>query len=169
MKYYLIEGDLNEQALRDFIAFCNENKDIEKTVFLDSNGGYCAYSTAISSIINDDFARFTIIAVNTVKSSAAELFFSCICKRFVLPGTTALIHAAGRETRVLHNGIVPAEYEKFAIRELNEEIDQTAKFWESWGLSKKELSDFKKGKDILIGCRRLTEKKDWYYEEIAQK
>ena len=160
MKHYLLEGIIDERCLRDFIAFCNQYDEEQKVVFLDSDGGATSYGMAIANIINTSHELFTVIAINSIKSCAAELFLMCICRRIVQPGTTAMLHASGREVRVLNSGIIASELERFEVEQLNKNIDRQLNFWAKYGLTESELTDFKMGKDVLIPYLRLKEMAD---------
>lgn len=162
MKHYLLEGIIDERCLRDFIAFCNQYDEEQKVVFLDSDGGYRAYAIAISAVINQTPGMFTLIAINSIRSCAVELFFRCFCERIVQPGSTAMIHTTGREVRVLHDGIIPSETEKFELDQLRLSMEEQAEFWKEWGLTAPELEAFKAGKDVLIGYSRLNLMSNWY-------
>jgi hypothetical protein len=150
MKHYLLEGEINEQALRDLSAFFNENSDSPITVFLDSNGGYTSYAYAMAVIIDAHEPPVKLIALSSIKSAAAELFFLVTRDRAVLPGTTGLIHCSGRNVRTIHNGHIPDPIDRFDHSELKRAIGKKIDFWRISGLNEKQLKMYAAGKDVTL-------------------
>jgi len=157
MKHYLLEGEINEQALRDLSAFFNENYDAPITVFLDSNGGFTSYAHAMAIVIDAHDQPVKLIAINSIKSAGADLFFRVWCERIVLPCTTGLIHCSGRSVRVTHKGYIPDPIERFDHSGLSRDIENELNFWTIAGLDGKQLKDYAAGKDVMLTEGQLNQ------------
>lgn len=155
MKHYLLEGGLNEQALRDLSAFFNENSEEQITVFLDTNGGFSAYAHAMAIVIDAHNQPVKLIALNSIKSAGADLFFRVNCERVILPMTTGLVHCSGLRVRTAHSGRIPDPIEQFDHSELKRGLDDELSFWRIAGLSEKELKDYKAGRDVMLTTHQL--------------
>jgi len=156
MKYIIISQDFDTDLSKLFISFVNENEGAI-SIYIDSNGGEFPTVQLIRDIINGDPERFTLIAVNAIRSAAFVLFFSVTCKRIILEGTTGAHHLMGRTSRIMSNGVHSDELERFEFKRLKEGNLDEVSFCENIGFNQKELRLFKAGKDVLFSNKRLND------------
>ncbi len=156
MRYFIIDQGFDQDLVKSFVSFVNENEGLI-TIYLDSNGGELPASQIIRDIINSEPERFTLIAVNAIRSSAFILFFSVKCKRRIFEDTTGLHHLMGRSARIMSNGVHSEEVERFEFKRLKDGHLAEVEFCESIGFSEKEAKSFGSGKDVFFTTKRLNE------------
>lgn len=156
MKYFTIDQEFNQELTKNFISFVNEN-DGPATLYLDSNGGEFPTAQIIKDVINLEPERFTLIAVNAIRSSAFFLFFSVRCKRIILDDTTGLHHLMGRAARVMSNGVHSDDIERMEFKMLKAGHETEVEFCRTIGFTEKELNTFKAGKDVFFSYQRMIE------------
>ena len=91
MKYFQLEGTIDETLLTKFMDFCNNNTSEEWTIVINSGGGKSTLATMILSIINSNLDKITLISAGCY-SAAFYIFFFSKCKRKIIYGSLGMHH-----------------------------------------------------------------------------
>lgn len=91
MKYFQLEGIIDESTLARFMEFCNDNTSEEWTIVINSVGGSSVLATMILSIINSNSEKTTLISAGCY-SAAFYIFYFAKCKRKMIYGSIGMHH-----------------------------------------------------------------------------
>lgn len=91
MKYFQLEGIINEGLVTSFMDFCNNNITEECTIVINSAGGKSTLATVILDIINSHSEKITLISAG-VYSAAFYIFFYAKCKKKIIYGSLGMHH-----------------------------------------------------------------------------
>ena len=89
MKYFQLEGTIDESLVTRFMEFCNNNLSEECTIVINSCGGKSTLATVILDIINSNSEKITLISAG-VYSAAFYIFFFAECKRKIIYGSLGM-------------------------------------------------------------------------------
>ena len=157
MKYYHIEGEMNDEQVQKFILFVNDNEG-PLVLYLDSEGGYCASALIFLDIINREPERFELVASHIILSCAFELFFNAACKKVVSPETIGAYHLTGNTARVNAAGLINDPLSAFKAAETKRTGKRDAlEFCTRVGMNQKEVETILRGKDVFFTPERLNE------------
>jgi ATP-dependent protease ClpP protease subunit len=159
MRYFHLDGEINDTLFNQFISFCNNNGDHPWTIVIDSIGGSGAISATIAQIINLHVEKFDVsIYVHKAYSGAFCILYDVKkAKRFLTQYTLGMIHQA---SSVLSMNVSnkPSYWEGDAMALQNKQTVKPRSIeWASNFLTKTELTNYKKDKDIYMTCKRLLE------------
>lgn len=153
MKYFQIDGKIDEAMLNKFIDFCNQYETEECTIIVNSGGGKSTISTVMLHIINLNKQRFTLVSAG-VYSAAFYIFYFAKCKRKIVIGSLGMIHKEYIDDVYINSNykaIYPTD--KCQIKNLKS-IDDS---WVYTFLTKKEAKQYKNSEDIYCTFERMTE------------
>ena len=91
MKYFQLEGTIDESLVSKFMDFCNNNLSDDCTIVINSGGGKSTLATVILDIINSNADRITLISAG-VYSAAFYIFYFAKCKRKIIYGSLGMHH-----------------------------------------------------------------------------
>lgn len=91
MKYFQLEGRIDESLVTRFMEFCNSNISEECTIVINSAGGKNILAIMILDIINSHSEKMTLISAG-VYSAAFYIFFYAKCKRKIIYGSLGMHH-----------------------------------------------------------------------------
>lgn len=162
IKYEEINADLFEKITN----FLNEVPlEEEINIWLSSNGGQSLITEAIRDLFEAD-ERVTLIAFDTIASSALDLFLTTKCNKRLTPGTNAMYHqTAYPNVKVLRKDKKPMFGNQEPIIEDVSRTEIEADEIISRILTDKEIKKYNKGEEIWIGYQRLKE----IYDNLTKK
>ena len=91
MKYFQLEGIINESLVTRFMDFCNNNISEECTIVINSSGGKSTLATLVLDIINTHAEKITLISAG-VYSAGFYIFFFAKCRRKIIYGSIGMHH-----------------------------------------------------------------------------
>jgi hypothetical protein len=155
MKYFNIDGVLNEEMQRKFSDFANENKDEEWTITIYSTGGLKIVARFILSVINSRFERVTLISQESY-SAAFTLFREAKCKKQIANLGKGMYHLGRVSMDIMANG-KPVYFEDVSLLNNFREDTKNERKWVKKFMTKKEARKFKKGEDVYFTFKRMKE------------
>lgn len=156
LKRFNWDGQINREMLDKFLEFLNSISDEDNVeLFLRSTGGDVPTAGLIRGIINSE--RFTIIAYDTIQSSAFWLFFTSHCKKKMVPGCEGMYHQVSYDITVLSNGKAPGQVID-TYKGMKDFYDkETAEFMEQSGFTQEEKDRVNSGNDLIFSPARMVE------------
>lgn len=153
MKYFQLEGIINEELLTRFLDCCNNNPDEEITVYINSNGGKTLLCTIITDIINHNSDRFTLVSCGSY-SAAFDLFYHAKCKKKIVNQSMGMQHKEFlRDISINSDGKYVYTSDKYENKN-NKTLDDS---YIKEFMTKKEQKKYKKGDDIYFTFKRMKE------------
>lgn len=153
MKYFQLEGTINEELLTKFMDFCNNNLSEDCTIVINSGGGKCNISTVILNIINAHSDKITLVSAG-VYSAAFYIFYFAKCKRKIVYGSLGMHH----KDYINDISINPSGTPKFKEDVCQvENIKSIGDRFTNKFLSKEEKEKYKKSEDVYFTFKRMTE------------
>jgi hypothetical protein len=94
--------ELNEDVFETFLQFQNELPEGMKfEVWLDSPGGKCIIAEMLRELFESyDPEQFQLVACGSIFSAAFDLFVTVKCPKYLVPGTTGMVHTTSRRVSV---------------------------------------------------------------------
>ena len=151
MKYFQLEGTINEELTTKFMDFCNNNLSEDCTVVINSGGGKSTLATVILDIINSNVDKFTLVSAGAY-SAAFYIFFFAKCKRKIINGSLGMHHKEYLKD-IYINSDKKAIYstDKCQIKNLKN-IDDS---WAKGFLTKRERKGYDKSYDVYFTFKRM--------------
>jgi len=153
------EGDVDEEMVVFFVKELNSaTGDEDMTIYLSSDGGTMACAEVIIDVISRAAVNrnVTLVANWSVSSCGALIFLESICNKCVLPSAHGVLH----ELSSYDNSLMMKREDPLhvGLEKSHAKLQESKmKLFRIIGLSEKELSDIKKGKDIYFDAERLRE------------
>jgi len=155
MKYYTVEGVINEESFEKFLGFMNGlEDDSDATIILNSGGGKSNLASVILDIINHNKDRVTLISCG-IYSAAFYIFYNAKCKKKMTTESVGMIHRSVSEMRLASN-CNPVYFEDINTIKNWKESESDLEFVSQF-MSSKELKVFKKGDDVYFTFKRMKE------------
>lgn len=152
-----INGELTVEVVNKFINDVNNFKDEKLHIYINSIGGEISHAEVIKDIISN-LEDVTLIASGDLFSAAFDIFFMSKCKeKIILPKTYGMVHYTSILVEIDESLSPRAEQPKFILNEFKKHKKETINILKKIGLTKKELSIIKKGKDCYFDTKRLIE------------
>lgn len=167
MKSLIIKyEEVNVDMFEKISTFLNEVPlDEEAFIWFSSQGGQPLISEAIRDMLEED-ERVTLIAYDSIASSALDLFLTANCTKRLTPGTIAMYHQTSYpNVKVLRKGKRPVFGSQESIIEDMSRSEVEADEIITKYLTEKEIKEYNKGEEIWIGYQRLKE----IYESLTEK
>lgn len=151
MKYFHLEGIINEDLLNKFIDFWNENQSEECTIIINSGGGKSSLTFFILDVINKNHDKITLVSCGCF-SAAFYLFYKARCKKILTYGTTGMYHLPYiKDVNLnIHNDPVYTS-DKCDIKNMKSSDESFIKEF----MKKKEIKAFNRGDDVYFTFKRL--------------
>lgn len=153
MKYFQLEGIINEELLTKFMDFCNNYLHEDCTVVINSSGGKNNLATVILDIINSNTSKFTLVSAGCY-SAAFYIFYSAKCKRKIIKGSIGMYHKSFAKDINVDSDSKPVYYEDKCLIDNFKDIDNS--FILNL-LTPKEKKLFQKNDDVYFTFKRMTE------------
>lgn len=154
MKYFHLHGELNNESLESFYNFLNQYDTEDCTISIMSGGGSTCVAKSIINALNLKRESVTLVC-HEVYSGAFEIFYRTKCKKILAETCKGLYHLSAAKMWVSANKR-PFEKEDRIIaknwKESTCQLDFVKQF-----MTKKELSEFKKGNDVYFTFKRMKE------------
>jgi hypothetical protein len=153
MKYFQLEGIINEELLNNFFHFLNTNPDECYTIVINSVGGKSTLSYFLLDVINQQQEKFTL--VNTGAYSAAFfIFYFARCKKKLVHGSLGMYHKEYlRDISISSDKQTRYNEDTCQYKNLNC-IDE--KFVQDF-MNKKELGLFNRSEDVFFTFERMKQ------------
>ena len=161
MKYFHLEGEINDELLTKFYEFCNSYEDNDWTISICSGGGFTTIGKTIVHLINQRPKRVTLICQEAY-SSAFEIFYRSKCKRILTGFCKGMFHLNSAKMYMQSN-LKPEFIEDRCIMQNWKDSNTNTEMAEEF-LTTKELIKFKKGQDIYFSLERM--KKIFMFAEV---
>lgn len=152
MKYFHLNGIINEELFDKFITFYNETTEDYKVV-INSRGGKSALADIIRNMIEESPVKVTLISAGCF-SSAFELFYKCSGDKIICEGTTGMYHMPYIKDVSLGINNRPS-WEEDICNVSNFDIS-TVDFIKEF-ITTKELKKFHKNEDVFFTFKRMKE------------
>lgn len=153
MKYFQIEGSINEELFNNFIHFFNENEEEEMSFVINSGGGKATLTQVMLHIINANKESITLISCGSY-SAAFDLFYKAECNRKLVHGSLGCVHLAYlKETAVMIDGKMKY-YEDICQKENFKCFDDS---YITKLLKPKEKILYNRGDDVFFTFKRMQE------------
>lgn len=152
-----LTGELTDAVLKEFLQDynkCDFTRPI--TIYLNTCGGFISVSNILIDIINYNADRIHLIASGEIYSAGFDVFFFSKCKRSILPYCTGMTHYMSAYVKFGESGSQNSE-DRLIISEMKKNKNSTFIQLEEIGLTKKELSLVRRGKDCYFSHDRLVE------------
>lgn len=154
MKYFHLHGELNNESLASFYNFLNQYETEDCTISIRSGGGMTCVAKSIINAINSRKETVTLIC-HEAYSGAFEIFYSSNCKKILAETCKGMYHLSAAKMWMIANK-QPFEDEDKVIVKNWEESSCQSEFVKKF-MTKKELSEFKKGNDVYFTFKRMKE------------
>lgn len=153
MKYFHLNGIIDEELLDKFIQFSNENESEDWTIVLNSGGGKQNLSQVILDIINNG-KQVTLISTG-IYSSSFVIFYFAKCQKKLTVGSIGMIHLRSNSIKMQSHGKPEYTEDECVVSnwKVTKEIDS---FVEAF-MTKAELKDFRRGNDVFFNFKRMKE------------
>jgi len=153
MKYFQLEGTINEELVTRFMDFCNNNLSDDCTIVINSGGGKSTLAKVVLDIINSNADKITLISAG-VYSAALYIFFFAKCKKKIVYGSLGMHHKEYLKDMYITSDGKPKYYDDICqVKNLKTLRDNFLfKF-----MSKKEKSIYAKSDDVYFTFKRMTE------------
>jgi ATP-dependent Clp protease protease subunit len=158
MQTIYIVGEIKAKTVVNFLLDydrLNPTKPI--TIYLNSPGGGVSHGLVITDVINNNYKNITLIACGEIFSAAFDIFYNTKCKRLILPETIGMAHFCWSMFQLDESGKPVTEYDKFVMGVLKNNKSKSIAMYKNIGLTSKELSKIKTGKDCYFTTERLNE------------
>lgn len=153
MKYFHINGKIDEILLDKFIEFMNCNQEGDITIIINSGGGKSILATMLIDIININKDRISLVAAG-IYSAAFEIFYFSKCYKYIIEHSVGMYHLGYVvDISIAIDGKIKFD-EDINIYN-NFKLDK-AHFVKTF-MTKTELRKFNKREDIYFTFKRLTE------------
>jgi len=155
MKYFYVEGEMFDDFATSIFQILNDNEG-DVTIGFCSMGGDNRITRYLLDALNQNKDRVTLVAVNSVYSSAFELFYRFKGKRVLGYMVRGMYHQSSAELRISVGGR-PQDVEHQVVLE-----DHKADFvlqteFVSKFMNDSELRKFKNNQDVYFGHARMME------------
>ena len=154
MKYFHLNGIIDEDLLDKFIEFANENESEDWTIILNSGGGKQNLSQVILYEINRRKEKVVLISTG-IYSSSFVIFYFAKCQKKMTAGSIGMIHLRSSEIRMQSNG-KPEYAEGICVMSNWKVSDEIDSFVEAF-LIKAELKEYRRGNDVYFNFKRMKE------------
>lgn len=144
--------DINIENFEKLQGFLNENLNNDVILYLNSDGGNPDMVPSYKNLI--ELNKCSLIASEKICSAALDLFLLTNTPRKILDTTWGLFHQAirkGMSTDYEGKVLIDKSYKKL-ISEYNPNFHLVEELLE---ISKKEMSNYKKGEDLYLNTERL--------------
>jgi len=153
MKYFQMDGTIDEAMLTRFMDFCNSYPSEKCTIVINSGGGMGCTSTMILNIINSNRKRFTLVSAG-VYSAAFCIFYHAKCEKKIIYGSVGMHHKEYLKNIIIGmKGKVIYSDDKNSIKNIKLIDDSFSHEF----LTKKELKTYNKSYDVYFTFKRMTE------------
>lgn len=153
MKYFQIEGIINNELLNKFIYFINQYETEKKTLILDSVGGKQHISRFLLNIINQNKDKFTLVLLGGY-SAAFYIFYFAKCKKLLVKNAMGMIHYPyNKDISIDDRGKPVFSEDEYTLKNNDKSQSDFVKEF----MNASELRKFKQGKDVYFTFKRLKE------------
>lgn len=153
MKYFHIEGTINEDLLNRFLQFCNDYENEDWTFVINSRGGKNNCTRVIIHTINERSSNCRVISMGAY-SAAFDILYFTRCKKLITQRSLAMIHRGSAEMSVMSNNKPSYPEDESIVKNWKHDYDIE---FASKILTASELKKFKKGDDIFFSFERIIE------------
>lgn len=154
MRYFQLDGIIEESLLSKFMDFCNTYPEDECTIVINSGGGKTTLSEVVLSIINSNSGRFTLISAGCY-SAAFYIFYFAKCKKRIAKQSLGMIHSEYVRDLCM-NAKGKTIYDEDRCQVKNFKTCDGDLFVESF-LTKTEMKKYKKGEEVYFTFKRMKE------------
>lgn len=153
MKYFQLEGRIDETLVTKFMEFCNMNLSEECTIVINSGGGKSTLAKVILCIINENSEKITLISAGCY-SAAFYIFFFAKCKKKIVYGSLGMHHMEYLSDVCINEKGKPKYGEDICqIENLKSIRDNFLKN----SMTKKEKSIYNNNDDVYFSFNRMKE------------
>lgn len=153
MKYFHLNGIIDEELFDKFIQFVNENENEEWTIVLNSGGGKSNLSQVILDVVNRK-KHVTLVSTG-IYSASFVIFYFAKCEKKMTVGSIGMIHLRSNNIRMQSHG-KPEYAEDICIMSNWKASSEIDSFVEEF-MTKSELKEYRKGNDVYFNFKRMKE------------
>jgi hypothetical protein len=154
MKYFHLNGIIDEELFDKFIQFINENESERWTIVLNSGGGKQNLSQVILDVINIRKEYVTLISTG-IYSSSFVIFYFAKCQKKMTIGSIGMIHLRSNDIRMQSHG--KPEYTEGICVMSNWKVSREVDSFVEAFLTKSELKEYRRGNDVYFNFKRMKE------------
>ena len=154
MKYFHLNGIINEELLEKFIEFRNENESEEWTIVSNSGGGKSNLAQVILYEINNRTIRTVLVSVG-IYSASFVIFYFAKCEKKITEGSIGMIHLRANDISIQSHG-KPQFSEDACVVKNHKETREIDSFVEEF-MTKDEVKRYRKGDDVYFTFKRMKE------------
>lgn len=153
MKYFHLNGIINEELLDKFIQFRNENEFEEWTIVLNSGGGKSNLTQVILYEINS--RPQTVLISTGIYSASFVIFYFAKCIKKITEGSIGMVHLRANDIRIQSHGKPEFSEDECIVKNHKEtrDIDYAVEAF----MTKSEIRRYRKGGDIYFTFKRMKE------------
>jgi len=151
MKYYQLNGIIDEQLVTSFMEFCNNNLQDDCTIVINSGGGKSTLAAVVLDMINSNADKITLISAGAY-SAALYVFFFAKCKKKIIYGSIGMYHSQYLKDVYINEKGNP-KYEDDICQVEN--LKSTTNRFLSKFMTKKEKSLYNNHKDVYFTFKRM--------------
>lgn len=153
-----INEDITKETVDKITQAINELQPNDKLfIYFSSEGGDVNSAEAIIHMINNNADIIEVVGYGELLSCGFDIFFKVICYKMLLPNTVGMCHQSNVKINI-NESTKPYEERGVADKAwLKLQKDQTIKFCNSLGMTDKEITAIKKGKDVYFQYKRMQD------------